>query len=84
MSLTGFLVVECEPCGRAALTMEGNGRSAREEGNEGFLRGTMRFASPCALGEVASGEDTIGRDMVMEAKANVNGECYTRAQERTH
>ena len=75
MSLTGFLVVECEPCGRAALTMEGN---------EGFLRGTMRFASPCALGEVASGEDTIGRDMVMEAKANVNGECYTRAQERTH
>jgi hypothetical protein len=50
----------------------GNGRSAREDGNEVFLLGITRWvAVPTPRDELASGEEMAGRDIVMVAEKNL-------------
>ena len=62
MIFTAFLSLQ----GWRDCAIEGNGRSARDEGNEAFRRGAMHWAAVCTrTGEElpARGEETVGRDM---------------------
>jgi len=55
-----------------AWEIVGNGRSAREDGNEVFLLGITRWvAAPTPRDELASGEEMAGRDIVMVAEKNL-------------
>ncbi|KAK0233370.1 hypothetical protein IW262DRAFT_1290418 [Armillaria fumosa] len=68
MIFMGFLLLAFEPNGWKAAATEGNGRRAREDGKDGFRRGTILFACPEVHGEPASGDEIVGRDMVKDAK----------------
>lgn len=68
MIFMGFLLLAFEPNGWRAAATEGNGRRAREDGKDGFRRGTILFACPEAHEDPASGDEIVGRDMVKDAK----------------
>jgi len=68
MSFTeGFRVMEEVVC--IAWEMVGNGRRARDDGNEGFRLGIIRSVAVRPLcEESASGDEIRGRDIVMVAE----------------
>lgn len=62
----GFLLEEESGC--SACEIVGNGRRARDGGKEAFRRGIIRgVAILPLLDESASGEEIIGRDIVIVA-----------------
>lgn len=66
--------------------MEGNGRRARDDGNEVFRRGRTRWAAAVRDDEEsARGEDTRGRDIVRVAGREVKVSPSGRPRKRqTH
>jgi len=74
MSFTGGLA-DGDDCleafvGCTRCEMVGNGRRARDEGNDGLRLGTMRWvAEPFDCECPARGEETAGRDIVRVAIA---------------
>jgi hypothetical protein len=68
MIFTEVFLLE-EELGCSACEMVGNGRRARDDGKEAFRRGIIRWvAVRPLLDESASGEDIIGRDIVIVAE----------------
>lgn len=66
--------------------MEGNGRRARDDGNEVFRRGMTRWVAAVRDDEEsARGEDTRGRDIVRVASGEVKVSQSGRLRKReTH
>lgn len=72
INLIGFLP-DAAASARMELAIEGKGRSARDEGKGPFRLGVIRWDGIEGLcDEPASGDETIGRDMVMAKKVGVS------------
>lgn len=68
MILTGGFFLE-EESGCSACEIVANGRRARDDGNEAFRRGIIRGVVILPLlDESASGEEIMGRDIVIVAR----------------